>query len=949
MSACKDETVVDASISPAKQMLVFAQEGGEEEVTVESTVDWRVNTPADATWCQATRLADQLRVTVDENTDSDERSLTLELYCEGVKVPVVVEQLGTDPAVKVDRKTLTVAGSSLETSFKVVSNVEYDVVPGDSWITVKPADESRAMQTNEVVLQLERNTTGKKRTGSVTVQPKAEEHKNLAVVVEIVQNYSSQSAEDIKDVKVEVTSVEADQQEQNQESGKQDAKNMIDGDVSTFYHSPWSSGKTTLPVTLTFRLKEEAEIDYLIYTPRQDSNNGAWGKTKVSFAYNGGSTFTDAIEHDFGGQPKTAQKLDFGKTMAGVTAVKIEVSTSSDGLVTCAELGFYRKAAGLDEELERIFADKLCTELKPGIGEEEIAAIQSSFLKELAQRLHDGGYEAYDKQFRVQEYLPYRPVNDLQDELKTQFGYNQFENPTGIFFNAGEDIVVFVDDTKGETVSLKVYDFYNRSLGQKRSAEVFPLAEGINVCSTQYGGLAYVEYYTPNYKTASPVKVHIASGGVNGYYEKGKSSKADWQKILDRTGYGHLDIKGEYVNLCFPVSEEGGLRKYCKDPDKLIGIYDKYVGMEFDMMGIDQHGRTFPNHMFIRTVPGSKGAAAYCDGWGVGVYNRDTDNFNDETCAINKLWMITHEFGHANQIHPYLHWTGLDEVTNNCYAVCIRHETAPWHEKFEDEKEDDGRGSRVAGGKINRFINQHMLDKNAVWLYTDMGPDGKLCPLWQLLCYYRYVETEHKDWYGDLIEKYRDGSGVTGSDNGGRQVAFMKNTCDVLQADLTDFFENAGMLRPCDAEVDDYTPGRLKITEMQCEDVKTYAKKYKKPEAMLNYMSANAIRIFKEKASVSGTYGSGVSLSGTTLTVDHNTWKNAVAFETYEGETLTAVSVMGTGRQNGTSLQDVKNLPLPEKMATEVYYPANSTAVYAVSWDGKRTLVYGASNGMENK
>ena len=949
LSACKDETVVDASISPAKQMLVFAQEGGEEEVTVESTVDWRVNTPADATWCQATRLADQLRVTVDENTDSDERSLTLELYCEGVKVPVVVEQLGTDPAVKVDRKTLTVAGSSLETSFKVVSNVEYDVVPGDSWITVKPADESRAMQTNEVVLQLERNTTGKKRTGSVTVQPKAEEHKNLAVVVEIVQNYSSQSAEDIKDVKVEVTSVEADQQEQNQESGKQDAKNMIDGDVSTFYHSPWSSGKTTLPVTLTFRLKEEAEIDYLIYTPRQDSNNGAWGKTKVSFAYNGGSTFTDAIEHDFGGQPKTAQKLDFGKTMAGVTAVKIEVSTSSDGLVTCAELGFYRKAAGLDEELERIFADKLCTELKPGIGEEEIAAIQSSFLKELAQRLHDGGYEAYDKQFRVQEYLPYRPVNDLQDELKTQFGYNQFENPTGIFFNAGEDIVVFVDDTKGETVSLKVYDFYNKSMGEQRDTEVFPLSEGINVYKTTYGGLTYVEYYTDNYKVAQPVKAHVASGQVNGYYEKGKSDPAQWQTIINNADYGHFDLKGENVNLCFPVSENGGLRQYCKDPDKLIGIYDKYVGMEFDMMGIKKYGRTFPNHMFIRTVAYSPGAAAYCDNWGVGTYNNDTDGFNDETCAINKLWMITHEFGHANQIDPYIHWVGLGEVTNNCYAVCIRHEEIPWYEKFEDEKSDDGRGSSVAGGLINKFINQHMLDKNASWIITNGDAFIRLCPLWQLLCYYRYVETEHKDWYGDLIEKYRDGSGVTGSDNGGRQVAFMKNTCDVLQADLTDFFENAGMLRPCDAEVDDYTPGRLKITEMQCEDVKTYAKKYKKPEAMLNYMSANAIRIFKEKASVSGTYGSGVSLSGTTLTVDHNTWKNAVAFETYEGETLTAVSVMGTGRQNGTSLQDVKNLPLPEKMATEVYYPANSTAVYAVSWDGKRTLVYGASNGMENK
>lgn len=82
---------------------------------------------------------------------------------------------------------------------------------------------------------------------------------------------------------------------------------------------------------------------------------------------------------------------------------------------------------------------------------------------------------------------------------------------------------------------------------------------------------------------------------------------------------------------------------------------------------------------------------------------------------------------------------------------------------------------------------------------------------------------------------------------------------------------------------------------------------------MLNYMSANAIRIFREKAPVSGAYNEGVSLSGTTLTVDHNVWKNAVAFETYKGDRLAFVSVMGTGRQSGTKLQDVKPLPLPER------------------------------------
>lgn len=951
--ACSDEETVSASIQPAEQTFVFAQAGGSAETTVASTVEWRVSTPKEATeWCKASRLVDVLRISVNENPDSDERSVTLSLYSDGVTVPVKVEQLGTNPAIKADRTELNVAGTALEGSVKVTANIDYTVVPNDEWIAVKPEPETRGiLQTKEVVFAFERNNTSKKRTGSVTFEPVKDEHKKLAVTLQVVQNFSSMDAGDISDKQIKIVNTEANQQEKNQEWKKQDIMASCDGDMSTFYHSPWNSGTTTFPVVLTYHLEEASDVDYLMYTPRQDSDNGAWGKIDVEFATGRTEDFVDKESFDLKEQPKDARKVEFAKKHSGVTSVRITIRSGKGSLVTCAELGVYQKNLAVAEELKRIFADELCTKLNAGIGEEQIKEIKSPFLKDLAMILYKGGYDEYDKEFRVQEYPPYRPVNDLAKELKTS-GYNPFENPTGLFFKPGDDIVIFVpEELNGEQVSLLLYDFHNKSLGEQRSTENFPLYPGINVFKTQQGGLAYFSYYTMNYNTAASIKVHIASGQVNGYFEKGKHNVGDWQKIINNAEYGHFDLKGEKVNMCFPVWAEGGLRQYCKDPVKLIDIYDRYIAMEHEMMGINKYNRTFTNHMFIRTVPGSPGAAAYADGWGVGVYNRDTDGLNDETCAYKKLWMITHEFGHVNQVRPDLKWIGTTEVTNNCYAVCIRHEVIPWWEKFEDEQHNDGRGRSVAGGLINKFINENVLSnasgETIPWIATK-DVFMRLCPLWQLLSYYRYVETDHKDWYGDVIEKMRQTNNSNKSD-GELQVQFMKMTSDILQKDLSEFFENAGMLKPCDEQVDDYSTKQLRITEAQCQEAKKHMQKYSKPKAMLKYMSANAIRIFKEKASVQGTYNQGITTGNMVRTVQHSVWKNAVAFETYAGDKLTYVAVMGTGCQSSTGLTDEQPLPLPEKASTEVYYPAGSTAIYAVSWDGKRTLVYGDSNGVEKK
>lgn len=55
--------------------------------------------------------------------------------------------------------------------------------------------------------------------------------------------------------------------------------------------------------------------------------------------------------------------------------------------------------------------------------------------------------------------------------------------------------------------------------------------------------------------------------------------------------------------------------------------------------------------------------------------------------------------------------------------------------------------------------------------------------------------------------------------------------------------------------------------------------------------------------------------------------ENVVAFETYTGNELTEVCIVGTGSMDNSS--------------TFVRYPEGATRIEAVSWNGQRTLVYG--------
>ena len=711
-------------------------------------------------------------------------------------------------------------------------------------------------------------------------------------------------------------------------SDDESIEKSFDGTASTWYHSRWYG--TVLPVKLEYTFEAPQDVDYFVYKPRGSGDNGNWKKFDLYVSTAQKENYEKIASYDFAGS-SSSSKISFAEPLKGVKSFRFEVNEAVGGVVSCGEMEFYRNAAPV-AGLTEVFADELCSELRADVDQRKIDGLENSFFRMIAQSLYD---KTYDLEYRVQTYEPYREINDLAAELKIS-GYNPFENPTGIYFKDGEEAIVILGNTNGEQVNLKVYDFDAIRQGQRTPDPTsYPLSEGINKLRIAHGGLSYIEYYTPNWKTAPALKLHIASGKVNGYYDKHRDVSADWREILNKATYGCIDIKGDRVNLVFGVNS---IKTYCDNLGKLIQNYDDIVELEHELMGLDKWGRRPKNHMFARVTKDG----LFADGWGAGWYEGCMNELASTTKSLREgVWAIAHEFGHVNQIRPGLKWVSTTEVTNNVYSVCARYKFYRENMPLEHERCNDGNDNNVRGGRFNSYLNYGII-KGEQWLcqkgQDNMDPSKypyggdhfvKLCPLWQLLLYYReIVGGEKRDWYGDVAEIVRntDESQLT---NGQLQLNFMRNTMDVVKEDLTDFFIKAGMLKPIDKELDDYARGQMTITQTDCDELVKYASKYSKPATpVLYYLSANSQKAFKDKLAVEGTYNEGVKVRNNGwIVIDHDVWKNAVVFETYQGDELKYAAIVGTDS--------------PDLSETKVCYPEGSTRIEAVSWDGKRKLVYG--------
>ena len=365
------------------------------------------------------------------------------------------------------------------TLFPVASNANYTLTPvwgeGETpWFNIKPYNEGGWKISGDYWYMTE------PRVGKIAYTLS----NGATGEISVVQSGNNSASLFKGDAQVKVSSATAS----SQNSSSEGIAKTYDGSTSTYYHSVWSGGSTKFPVTLTYTFADAPEIDYVVYTPRQDSENGNFGRISISYsttaAPNTYVTVVDEIDLGYSGNSSTISLGEEG--IKNVKNVKFTVHNGKNNFATCAEMEFFARNTSEFAVFEALFTNDLCYELKPGITETDVAAAGHPFARQLGFYLLSG---KYDTNYRVAEFEAYETVATLSARLKTT-QYNRYENPTGIYFEKGATAAIFAEGiSDAHPVNLIIKDFGD-SNGQPEST--YALRNGLNVINVKNFGNGYV-------------------------------------------------------------------------------------------------------------------------------------------------------------------------------------------------------------------------------------------------------------------------------------------------------------------------------------------------------------------------------------------------------------------------------------------------------------------------
>lgn len=927
-SSCSDgeETEAIPVLEVETQTMNFEAKASSQEIQITTNIpDLKVQVQEDAKdWCSASIDGDKLVVSVLDNNNEGVRSTTVVVYRNAKSKKITVSQLGNGLAILVDPELFKLeTGDETEIQFKVTTNVEGLEIATPGWVVSPITDgndtnETRAaaMNDHEYEFTVERNVTTDKRRGTIVVSA-VDPELNLRVEIPIEQaglpEYDPSGADDlVDDIKVVPDRATASSENVNK------IKNSIDGDINTIWHSANKpkpeNNDGYWPVTITYYFdKNIASLDYLKYYPRKDGNkNGLFKETKMFYSTKEDpENFKPLLEKDFGGSAEAAQ-VDFPNAIGNPYAIKIEIYSgegnaeadkAKGGFASCAEMEFYQKNPD-NFDWTTLFTDATCSELKAGITETQIDECAFQFYKELATALLK---KTYPSEFRIQTYKAY-PNPDIQAATNKTSPYSRLDNPTGIAIEtAGEGLVVFVGDMHNKNITLRVQDL-DQPDKDGFGGDIYPLHEGYNKLKISNKGLVYVVYHTSTLEeaeNAEPIKIHFASGKVNGYFDSQKHTEDDWDRLTNAATNKHFDVLGKYAHLTFETPYFRGTTK------ELIDLYDDIVYEEMKFMGLEKYDRMFRNRMYLNVM---YKAYMYASNYHTAYNNSTMGTIASAASLKSNVWGPAHEIGHCNQTRPGLKWLSTTEVTNN---ICAMHVQTLFSQRYggeirlRDENLTDNKGE----GYTNRYekaMTRTFTTSQA--LVAESDPFSRLIPFWQLELYMNKV-LGNEDYYKDLYELIRTEDNITSI--GGNQIEFVRRASQIAKLDLSEFFTKWGFLTPVNVEVNDYAKGWMIITQGDADAIRAKASVYSKPVHNLEYICEQNVDVYKTNASIQrGT----ATRDGNKITMKG--WQNVVAYEVYKGDKLVYVS------------------PMPSfNISTKLVTLDNTTKVYAISAKGDKVEV----------
>lgn len=565
--------------------------------------------------------------------------------------------------------------------FDIPANVEYTTSSDASWLTVRQGSDGT------VYLHADMNEDYSNRTANVTFT--STKDANLKKTLTITQG-SCNAAEMLTDRSRIYPSSASDNTHQSGE----DISKTYDNNTSTLFHSQYSPNifkvSETNPAVLTYNFEDVNSISSITYVPRTDGTNGNFGQVKVSYKLKGDTDYKELGEYNFGFKTSSSTIHLENNPLINPESIKFEVMSGSGDYASCAEMEFRDNTQSLEAQFN-MFADDICSTLRPDVDAATIDTIPNPFIKMLAKNIYEN---TYNTNYRIAEY-PCHLSPTTQSENWGAPGklYDQIAGVTGINFKSHSTQAIAVSGIPDDMdVQLKVIAWYVGQVGSNFDGgnpytSTYTLRNGINLINYDYDydGLAYISYYSTDDPNNHPdIKVHFLNGQINGYLSTDKTNE-EMHELCQNAPNICMDLVGSKVHSVWTArGVEGinskGLEGACKASDgtslgyiQYINLLDSLVAWEHRLLGLEKYNRlpdnrtmayvNFTYYMF----QGAFGVSFHVDQENR-VLNCNTLMYNDD----DAIWGLSHEWGHQHQMTPYFNWAGQGECTNNmnsCYNV----------------------------------------------------------------------------------------------------------------------------------------------------------------------------------------------------------------------------------------------------------------------------------------
>ena len=697
----------------------------------------------------------------------------------------------------------------------------------DNWEAKVTDKWLRATQfKNSLKISVDANIGSNRRTANVKVSS-ATKHYTITVT-----QYSASDIVIEEDIQVKPYAGKASEEETDPDRSIEhsfDNKFIADGGVP--YHSKWGQS-ADFPVILEYYFEGNTDIDYFIY--HTNSGNGTFGKFDVYTQTKENTEYVHQGSYDF--NMRNSPSIASLKTPVKATKVKFEVHSGKNGYVSCDEMQFFKKNKKntLEEQLLTVFTDITCSEIKPDVTQEQIEALPEFFIQ-TASALKDDSYNKWEKEFRIREYCPYSSADEWADKLMTR-KYGDLDNPTGIYVNEGDEVVVLVGNTHGQSISIQnIGEETSKGYAQTSvNGDIYPLKEGVNKLTAKQTGMLFVMYNTNiQNPDAQPIKIHIPLGGgkVCGFFSlKEHQTNEKYKELIDKADYKYFCVIGNAIILYFHHKQLKAAVPY--DILSSIELWDNMIQWQQELMGIeDVYPKQMNNHIFAISPEGgymwaSEGRIGF-------VYTVLGDILRKSyLMASRNSWGPAHEIGHVHQ--GAINWASTTESSNNLFSNYTIY-------KFG---QNCSRGTELAVPEYAANVKKATLVfrrcvENKAWCdfgtdYQGEDPEMHARMNWQLWNYYHRCGY-NPQFFPTLFKLMRENR-VSTQDPGENQMMYARMACRAANENLTDFFERWGFFVTISMKVNQYGTYNYIVTDAMIKETKEFMKQFPAPKHAFYYL-----------------------------------------------------------------------------------------------------------------